>query len=329
MDKNYPGFETVGIGDAMVDLFTHASRLPPKGGNIWSTAVTIIPGGTTANVTANIAKLGIPSAFVGCLGDDPYGHYILSEFDKVGVDTQWTVIKPGTYTGIVLAIIDDEGERTFIACAKGASHTFLSKEEIRLIDYNRPLLIHSSGVCLVEEPSRSVLLDALEEAHRSGIIVYFDPNLRLEGNIFQDELRLAQWKAISSSHVVMIGAEELELLCAGRSCREGARLIMTAGPEIVVVKRGENGAILFSREGEDSVPAFKVPVSSTAGAGDAFDAGFIAARVRGADLHDALVYASTIAAIKVTRQGARAVPNHSEAMAFLSERGYRIRLTDE
>jgi fructokinase len=101
--------KVLGIGDALVDLSTQAAQLPPRGGNIWSTAVQLSPGGTTANVAANLSKLGIESAFIGCVGGDPYGHYIIDEFNHVGVQTAGMIIRPGVFTGIILAIIDMEG----------------------------------------------------------------------------------------------------------------------------------------------------------------------------------------------------------------------------
>ncbi len=320
--------DVLGIGDAMVDLFTHASQLPPRGGNIWSTAVNLSPGGTTANVAANTALLGISSGFVGCVGEDPYGQYTISEFQKAGVDTSGIVVRKGAFTGIVLAIIDDEGERTFIACAKGASHALLDAGDVQALDYASIPVVHSSGVCLVEEPARSALLGALEQAHAAGCEVYYDPNLRLEGDIFPEELRAAQWKAIEHSDVVLIGDEEMHLLFENMACWQGVDRLRKAGPKIVVVKQGEKGASVFSDEGEDHCAAFKVPVTSTAGAGDSFDAGFIAARRRGASLHDALVYACAVAALKVTRQGARAVPGHTEVLAFLAERGRQVTMND-
>ncbi len=325
--KAYSLKQALGIGDAMVDLFTHASQLPPKGGNIWSTAVKISPGGTTANVSANLAKLGIPSSFVGCLGDDPYGHYCVDELKKVGVDTSGIEIHSGAYTGIVLAIIDDDGERTFICCGKGAAHTLLSVQTIEKIRFVDNQVVHSSGVCLVEEPARTGLLRALRLAVEKGNEVYFDPNLRLEGNIFPEELRKAQWLAISLSDVVLIGDEELRVLCENRSCREGAELILRAGAKLVVVKQGEKGASVFSDQSEEHVAAFKVKVNSTAGAGDSFDAGFIAARLREANLHDALVYANAVAAIKVTKLGSRSIPDHEEVIAFIQREGQAIKLS--
>jgi len=117
-------------------------------------------------------------------------------------------IKKGTYTGIVLAVIDDEGERTFIACAKGAAHIYLTPEYVSRLKVTKDTVIHSSGVCLVEEPARSGLLQAFQEIHGQGTVLYFDPNLRLEGNIFPDALRDAQLQAISLSDVVLIGDEE-------------------------------------------------------------------------------------------------------------------------
>ena len=153
--------QVIGIGDAMVDLFTRASQLPPRGGNIWSSAVEVHSGGTTANVSANLAKLGIRSGFAGFVGDDPYGAYLVDEFRRIGVDPRWTEKKIGAYTGIILAIIDDLGERTFIACARGAAHTFLTSQYAENLEIAKDTVVHSSGVCLGEEPARSGLLSAL------------------------------------------------------------------------------------------------------------------------------------------------------------------------
>jgi len=311
--------DILGIGDALVDLSTHAPRIPPRGGNVWSTALTLSAGGTTANVAANAARLGIRSGFVGCVGDDPYGHYLVAEFEKVGVDTRGMVVRAGTFTGIVLAIIDDEGERTFIACAKGASHTALLPQDLQALDYASIRVIHTSGVCLVEEPSRSALLGAMKRAREAGCLIYYDPNLRLEGDVFPPDLGKAQMKAVSYADTVLIGDEEMGLLLGAGTCREGADLLRKEGVKLVVAKQGSQGATAYSEAGEDHCPAFKVAVVSTAGAGDSFDAAFIAARQRGAGLHQALEYACAAAAIKVTRQGARSVPEHADVLAFLDE----------
>lgn len=316
--------KALGIGDAMVDLFTRASQLPPRGGNIWSTAVEMHGGGTTANVAVNLAKLGISSGFAGCIGDDPYGKYLIDDFHKNGVDTRWVEMKKGTYTGIVLAIIDDQGERTFIACAKGAAHVNLTVDFAQKLEFSADTLIHSTGVCLVEEPARTGLLYMLQKVHDLGNPLYFDPNLRLEGNLFTEELKEAQIKAISKVDVVLIGDEEIALLYPGCSLREGADRIIDSGPGLVIVKQGENGATAFTRDNFDHAAAFRVDVVSTAGAGDSFDAGFIAARIRQASVHDALIYANAVACLKVCRHGSQSVPSHQEVLDFLSKKGISL-----
>lgn len=327
-DKKITKVEILGIGDAMVDLSTRASQLPPRGGNIWSTAVSLSPGGTTANVAAGIARLGLRSSFIGCVGDDPYGRYTIEEFQRGGVDTSRLTLRPGAFTGIVLAIVDDTGERTFIACAKGASHTLLNSQDFEKVNFKDIPIVHSTGVCLVEEPSRSVLLNVLKQAHKVGCKVFFDPNLRLEGNVFKGELRIAERKAFAYANVVLIGDNEVELMFPGKTLREAAEMIRGQGAQVVVVKQGEKGASVFSADCEESFPAFKVDVSSTTGAGDSFNAGFIAAQVRGANLRDALVYACAVAGLKVTGLGARSVPTHSEVMAFLAAHGFTPQMDD-
>lgn len=320
--------QVLGIGDAMVDLFTRASQLPPRGGNIWSSAVEVHSGGTTANVAANLAKLGIQSGFAGFVGDDPYGAYLVDEFKRIGVDPRWTEKKIGAYTGIILAIIDDTGERTFIACARGAAHTFLTPEYANKLNINKDTVVHSSGVCLGEEPARSGLLAALHKVHKQENLLYFDPNLRLEGNIFPEPLKEAQLEAISISDVILIGDEEIALLYPTLSLEESVQNILSSGAKLVVVKQGDKGATLYSKDGQDHQPAFKTEVVSTAGAGDSFDAGFIAARIRQACPHDALIYANAVAAIKVSRQGSQSVPTHFEVLEFLKRQSVSIIMRD-
>jgi len=271
--------------------------------------------------------LGISSGFAGCVGDDPYGKYVIDEFTKNGVDTRWVEVKKGTYTGIVLAVIDDQGERTFIACANGAAHVYLTVDFAQKIEFSSDTLIHSTGVCLVEEPARSGLLFLMQKVHEQGNPLYFDPNLRLQGNIFPEELKEAQFKAMAKADVVLIGDEEIALLYSGRSLEEGARHIIDSGPGLVIVKQGENGATSFTKENSNHAPAFKIDVVSTAGAGDSFDAGFIAARIRQASIQDALIYANAVASIKVSRNGSQSVPSHQQVMEFLSRKGISLSMT--
>lgn len=314
--------DVLGIGDALVDLTTFVPCLPPRGGNVWGTAAHMKAGGSTANVTANLATLGMRSAFAGCVGADPDGQYIVEAFQQAGVDTSDIIVDPEAFTGIVLAVIDTSGERTFIACAKGAAHARLLPEHIRQMDFSRTRAIHTSGVCLVEEPSRSAILEALAEAKRTGIPIYFDPNLRLEGDVFPQELHDAQWKAIALADTILAGEGELRLLCDQGDLPAMVDQVLAQGPTRVIVKRGEKGAVAF-QEGIAAMhqPAFDVEVTDTTGAGDAFDAGFIAGSMRGLDIADSLAYASAAAAIKVTRIGAKSVPSHEELLAFAEQYG--------
>ena len=106
--------------------------------------------------------------------------------------------------------------------------------------------------------------------------------------------------------------------------QRGVNQILERGVNLVIVKRGAEGATAYWKDGTDQVPAFRVNVVSSAGAGDSFDAGFIAARLRNADIHNSLIYANAVAAIKVTHQNARAVPTHDEVLAFLAGRNQQI-----
>lgn len=313
------GDRVLSIGDALVDLSTHVSNIPVAGGCTWGSAVNLSPGGASANVAANTSRLGIGSAFLGCVGDDYYGHYLLDAFTQCGVDTTLTHVLTGAFTGIVFALVDSCGERTFVPCALGAAHTQLSHDQVRQVDYSAFRLVHACGVCLVESPSREALIKALRLAKDQGTPTYYDLNLRLDAGIFTDPYREAQWAAVEAASVVLAGDYELTQLAQSEDWLKAARLVLERGPEWIIVKRGMDGAVALSEDEQIVSPAFQVVAVDATGAGDAFDAGFIAATVRGLDMPSALVYANAVGALKVMHNGSRISFGHQAVEVFLHQ----------
>lgn len=305
------------IGDAFVDLSTHISRMPPPGGSVWGTAIQMCAGGASANVSVNLSKLGIPSTFLGCLGEDFYGEYLYESFNSANVDTS-IILKKDAYTGAVFVAVDETGERTFFPCALKAAHAQLSVDDIKKINFSSFDALFTCGVSLAEQPSCDAIIYALTLAKKIGIPTFYDPNLRLEGDMFTEEYKSAQWRAIEQSNVVLIGDDECKILCDVMDIGEGAKYILRKGPEIVIVKRGSQGATAFDKHRKNSSKGISVEVIDTTGAGDAFDAGFIAAYIRGLDIDDALIYGNVVAGLKVARQGTRNIPSHEEVQDFLA-----------
>ena len=312
------GGRVLSIGDALVDLSTRVSHIPVAGGCAWGSAVSISPGGASANVAANLARLGIASAFLGCVGSDPYGRYILGEFNGCGVDTTSTYVLGDAFTGIVFTLVDSHGERTFVPCALGAAHAQLSLDQVRQVDYRTFKLVYACGVCLVESPSREALIEALRLARNQGVPTCYDLNLRLDAGIFTNTYHEAQWAAIEASSVVLAGDYELAQLVQSEEWLKAAQFVLERGPEWVIVKRGVDGATALGAGGEQIVsPAYPVIVVDTTGAGDAFDAGFIAATVCGLDMQSALAYANAVGALKVMHSGSRISFDHQAIQDFL------------
>lgn len=309
--------QVIAIGDALVDLIVKVSNYPSRGGNVWGSAIEMCPGGTAANFAVGLARLGVAVAFLGKLGDDAYGHFLLRDLQQEGIETTYTVVDRSEYTGAVFIPVDAEGERTFFACAKGAAHARLRPQEIDPGVVGGAQWLHATGVCLAEGSAREAVLKAMGLAKDAGVPISFDPNLRLEGDLFPAGLREALDVAFHLAEFALVSADELELLGGAQSIEAGAKEILKDGARIVVVKCGAAGAVALSRNRRVAIPAFPVSVVDTTGAGDAFDAGFVAGWLRGLDQAEAIRYANAVAGLKIMGVGARALPRASEVDHFL------------
>jgi sugar/nucleoside kinase (ribokinase family) len=309
------------IGDACVDLVV---PVPQKGGNDRQhPPPELYGGGTGGNTAVALARLDVPTAFMGTIGDDGYGRFAVDTLEAEGIDTTYVTTCPDAFTAQVLALIDSQGERTLFGWPhRGGAHIYLAPEAVEPDIIRQMGWVHTSGMCLVESPIREAILRAMELAQAAGIPVSLDLNLRLgfeEGQLPQPFLDTIRQAIARSDYVFGSATDEITYLTPGTSFEAGARLL-AAGERAMIIRRGSEGAWVLSPQGVATpVPAFRVDVADTLGAGDVFNAGFIAACRAGRPLPAAVCWGNAVAALKIGRPGARSSPTRREVEGFLSK----------
>jgi sugar/nucleoside kinase (ribokinase family) len=307
------------IGDACVDLTVpmpdrRASEMDHRRPELHG-------GGTGANTAVALARLGVKTAFVGAFGDDAYGHFAREALEAEGVNTEYAPVLPSRFTTIVLALIHADGERVLFGWPRrGAAHGQLAPGHLQPDAIAGSAWLHTSGMTLTESPVRETVLRAMSLAKSAGIPVSFDLNLRggvEAGRLPADFLAVIR-EAVTLADVVFgSAAEEIAQLEPAPSLEESARRL-TAGRRTVIARLGAQGALAVTPDGmTQTAAAYPVAVVDTVGAGDAFNAGYIAASLLGAVPAMALLWGNAVAALKVSRPGARNVPYRAEVLALL------------
>lgn len=328
------------IGDANVDLVV---RVPARGpdGRREVAEPLLAPGGTAANTARALAALGVPVAFAGAVGDDAFGRQAVADLTRFGVDTGPVVVTREDATCQVIAVLEPDGERSLIVWPTDGG----ALRRLRPGDVPAPLVagaswLHTSAMCLRDAPSRDALLEAMATARAAGVPVSIDLNLRLELWGMGDGRRAVVERALGLADVVLgSGPEEIAPLAraigtadlgpaagpAGTAADdaadggESAAAALAGGARTVVARLGPGGALACAPDGSVTrSPGFSVPVTNVVGAGDAFNAGFVAAMVEGRGLAEALRWGNAVAAGKVARApDAPDLPSRAEVEALL------------
>jgi fructokinase/2-dehydro-3-deoxygluconokinase len=306
------------VGDANVDL---EIRLPTRPG---ATAHAnpeprLFGGGSAANTAAALAGLGVPCRFAGSVGDDGYGRFAVASLEAAGVDTAVVETTSEAPTVVVIVVVPPGGDRLiYVWPPTGGAHGWL-RADVAVASVTGADWLHVSGICLRVSPSREAVLAAMGRANAARVPVSFDLNLRLENWGWDAGFRDVVEAAVELSDVVVGGAfDEIGALAGIDDPVEAARSLAGDG-RLVVARLGADGAVACSDDGVVAVPGSEVAVVDTVGAGDAFNAGFIAARLRGSDVADAVRWGNAVAALTISRPGARSTPTPEDLEAFLAE----------
>jgi sugar/nucleoside kinase (ribokinase family) len=265
-----------------------------------------------------LARLGIPTRFIGSVGEDGYGHWSAEGLQQEGVDIQFLRFVDRSYTSFVLAAIHPDGERElFVWPDSGGAHTRLSPDMITRDIFDSAGWLHTTGLCLREVPVREAQLLAMRLARESGIPVSLDLNLRLETWGLDKAIRKVFDQAISLADVVFgSGVDEILPYTGKDSIQMGAEEL-SGSERIVIARLGRDGALVVGPGTAFSSPAFPVAVVDTLGAGDAFNGGFICAQLENQGLQESVRWGNAAAGLKIGQAGARGLPDRTELIGFL------------
>jgi len=263
---------------ALIALGETMALITPRDATRLSDAddVRLTIGGAESNVAAHVAALGRRTAWVSALGDDALGHRVHRTVTAQGVDTRWVSFDPGAPTGVYFK---DPGHGVLYYRA-GSAASRMSAENVADVPLEDAEIVHISGIT----PALSASCAALIEAVVDRVTSAGRGSLSFDANH-----RAALWPASAAapvlldlanrSDIVFVGLDEAETLWGCRTPEDVRALVPTAAH--LVVKDGDVGATEFSDAGAVFVPAIPTEVVEVVGAGDAFAAGWLAAKLAG------------------------------------------------
>lgn len=305
------------LGDSNVDLEIRLPS-PNTGAEHANPDPRLFGGGSAANTAAALARLGVPCRFVGTVGDDGYGRFAAASLEEAGVDVGSVGTTQQAPTVMVVVVIPLDGDRLiYVWPPTGGAHAALEPGAATAGAVDAEWL-HVSGICLRVSPAREALLAAMEQAQAAGVPVSFDLNLRLENWGWKDGFREVVMAAVARADVVVGAADDEIAALAGIDDPVEAALALADDERLVIARRGAEGAVGCSVDGVVAASGLEVAVVDTVGAGDVFNAGFIAARMRGSDIAGALRWGNAVAALTISRHGARSTPTAGEVEALLA-----------
>lgn len=292
--------DIVGFGALNVDKLYSVDRITVGGESLITGHVESL-GGSAANTIVGLARLGNKVGYIGKVGGDDMGEFILKNLKDENVNTEGIVLSKKGRSGEVIGFIDKVGERTLYV-NPGANDT-LGFDEIDVRYVESAKFLHLTSF-VGEKPfeAQKCLLQSILD-----VKVSFDPG------------ELYVWKGFTGlkpilkrSFVVFPNENELKLL-VGKEYKEGARVLIGEGVSVVAVKLGDKGCYVSDGKEEFLIDAFKVKVVDTTGAGDAFCAGFLHGLLAEKDIYACGKLGNFVASCKIGKKGARnGLPRFSE-----------------
>ncbi len=285
------------LGDLNIDMIGRVDEWPAPGGECLCPQLELHCGGVGANCALAISPWGINVRLLGCVGQDRFGDHLLDTLRKTGVDIRGVQRSSRSLTGILYINVTRDGQRTFFG-SRGANQ------------FTRPTLVpagsllssdaaHLVGYSFLNPGPEKTARQILRQFHSRGKQVSLDVGMEPSKRIPKIILRL-----LPQVDLLFVSSDEAAVLTGRSNPRDSFLLLERAGAKEIVMKLGKRGCLISDGGILREVPSFAVRTVDSTGAGDAFTAAFLQARMRGWPTLEAALAANAAGAAAASRVGA-------------------------
>ncbi|WOD39979.1 ribokinase [Nodosilinea sp. E11] len=304
-----PSPKTIHVfGSLNMDLVCRTPRLPQLGETILGSDFATLPGGKGANQAVAAARLGAATTMVGRVGDDAFGRQLIEGLQAAGVETRGVATAAAGPTGVAAIAVDDAGHNTIVV-VPGANGQVDGEDCDRLVAQLQP----GDMLLLQFEVPLPAVIAAAQAAQAQGATVIVDPAPARDDvpPEFFETVDILTPNQTEASQLTGLQVTDLP------SATEAARQLVQRGIDLVIVKLGDQGAVVATADRTWHQPALAVNAVDTVAAGDAFNGGLAVALSEGMALEDAVEFATAVAAASVRVPGAQAsMPMRSQVAAL-------------
>lgn len=301
-------YDVIALGELLID-FTPAGK--SETGEV---QFEQNPGGAPANVLTALAKLGRNTSFIGKVGNDQFGHYLNSVLQKNNINTKGIVFTDDVNTTLAFVHLDDQGDRSFSFYRNPGADMMLHEREIDLEMIANSRIFHFGSISMTHEPSASATLKAVAFAKENGLLISYDPNLRM--NLWSDLNHAKNMieMGLKYADILKISEEELEFITGTNDLNKGSEYIFRHfDTKLIFVTLGSKGC--FYRLGNETgnCCGYEIEPIDTTGAGDAFLAGVlyqiiekkrVITELSLKDVEQMVSFANAVGAFATTKKGA-------------------------
>lgn len=255
--------DVIGIGELLID-FTPVLKDGEK------PCYEQNPGGAPPNVLAMVSKLGGRAAFIGKVGKDKFGDYLVKTLEEFNIDTSGVVYSKSITTTLAFVHLDSNGERSFSFCRNPGADLLLEENEVDYSLIDKCNIFHFGSLSFTDEPARTTVLKAVQYAKQNNKIISYDPNYRPA--LWKTEKAAVEGMRIGLGYadILKLSEEEAILLTGKKDYKSAADYLVGNKVKLVLITIGEKGSYYANSKSNGLVDSFKVKCIDTTGAGDAF-----------------------------------------------------------
>ncbi len=297
-------------GSLNMDFVVTVRQLPAPGETVLGRGFRMIPGGKGANQACAAGKLGGNVRMIGRVGYDLFADQLKASLAASGVDVSAVHASQSQPTGVALIWVDERGQNSIVV-ASGANHDLPASD----VEAMRRVFRGAAYALFQLETPLGTVSAAMALAREEGLVTILDPA----------PAQPLSAEVLGRADILTPNETEAQILLARPPARVSleeapalAVALLATGPRTVILKLGDQGALLCDANGTRHFPAFRVTAVDSTAAGDTFNAALAVALAEGQPMDQAIRFANAAAAVSVTRLGAQAsAPSRADVDALL------------